>query len=147
MESDIIERLRALTARSTKRRDWVALGQAIQDYDRAAEYSDVELWVETPERWAELTPFQQYCALTCHHPTGRRSGGGRSIKGPVPRISIPASGGSSLSYFKAREAFFEWLDRGGYFFRRGDLMHRQRSQPVMIGVPEASLSQYQNKEI
>ena len=144
VESSTIEQLRTLTARGVKRRDWAALGQAIQDFDRSTEYSDLELWVETPERWDELTPFQQYCALTCHHPTGRRSGGGRVLKGPTPRISIPTSGGSSLAYHKAREEFFEWLERGGYFFKSGDLMHRQRNRPIIIGAP---ISQYQNKEI
>ena len=142
VESSTIEQLRTLTARGVKRRDWAALGQAIQDFDRATEYSDVVVIGESQERWDELTPFQQYCALTCHHPAGRRSGGGRTLKGPVPRIRIPTSGGSSLSYFKAREAFFEWLERGGYRFLQGDLVLGK--EPVIIGAP---ISQYQNKEI
>ena len=142
VESDTIEQLRTLTARGVKRRDWVALGQAIQDFDRAADYSDVVVIRERQERWDELTPFQQYCALTCHHPAGRRSGGGRVLKGPTPRITIPTSGGSSQAYHARREEFFEWLERGGYRFLQGDLVLGK--EPVIIGAP---ISQYQNKEI
>ena len=132
--TDVVERLRALTARGTKRRDWAALGQAIQDYDRMTDFCDVVVIGERAERWAELTPFQQYCALTCHHPTGRRSGGGRVIRGPKPRITIPTSGGSSHSYMKQREAFFEWLARGGYSFDKSDLVLGR--EPVIIAAPE-----------
>lgn len=131
--SDVIERLRALTVRGVKRRDWVALGQAIQDYDRMTDYRDVVVLHESPERWAELTDFQQYCALTAHHPTGRRSGGGRIIRCDGPRISIPTSGGSSQNYVTRREQFFEWLERGGYTLERSSLLCAGRE--VLIGAP------------
>lgn len=124
---------RAGSGRTSNRRDWEALGQAFQDFDRATEYSDVPAVVETAERWAELTVYQRGLALTCHHPSGR-TGAGRVLRNVRPVLRMPASAGSSHNYQVQRDGFAEWLKRGGYSYRYGVLMRDGRE--VMIAAPE-----------